>query len=250
MWNNLKMDLYRMVRQKSFYISMIIMLLLYFWMSNASGLQSNTPFASFYADRDTMVDFLYYFPKSAFYTIAVLIFLSLFFSEEYSSGFVKNIYPMIHHKELLLLERFLFSFVAAFVYWIAVIILVAVENIWHQDSFAAFELLSFLSYSFMQLLILAVIASFLNLLIHATGSRVVTILVAVAYGSMTTFMLHTGIMSLLKVEYTDYILYAVSGKLPYQWDALLYSRAAMVAITSGILYNIGCYILLQKKDLK
>ena len=150
MWNNLKMDLYRMVRQKSFYISMIIMLLLYFWMSNASGLQSNTPFASFYADRDTMVDFLYYFPKSAFYTIAVLVFLSLFFSEEYSSGFVKNIYPMIHHKELLLLERFLFSFVAAFVYWIAVIILVAVENIWHQDSFAAFELVSFLSYSFMQ----------------------------------------------------------------------------------------------------
>ena len=85
MWNNLKMDLYRMVRQKSFYIAMVIMLLLYFWMTNAAGLQNNTPFASFYADKNTLVDFLYYFPKSAFYAVAVLVFLSLFFCEEYLS---------------------------------------------------------------------------------------------------------------------------------------------------------------------
>ena len=102
----------------------------------------------------------------------------------------------------------------------------------------------------MQMLILTVIASFLNLLIHATGSKVLAILVSVGYGSMTVFMLHAGIMSLLKVEYTDYILYAISGQLPYSWDAVFYSRAAMVAITSTILYNIGSYVLLRKKDLK
>lgn len=250
MWSNLKMDLYRMVRQKSFYIAMIIMLLLYFWMTNAAGLQNNTPFATFYADKNTLVDFLYYFPKSAFYTIAVLIFLSLFFCEEYSSGFVKNIYPMVHHKELLLLERFLFSFITAFIYWAAIVAMVVVENLWHQDSFASFSILQFICYSLMQMLILTVIASFLNLLIHATGSKVIAILVAVGYGSMTAFMLHAGIMSLLKVDYSDYILYAISGKLSSTWDALLYSRAAMVAITSGILYNIGSYVLLRKKDLK
>ena len=106
MWNNLKMDLYRMVRQKSFYISMTVMLLLYLWLTTAVGLQNNTPFATFHQGKDTLVDFLYYFPKSSFYQIAVLIFLSLFFCEEYASGFVKNIYPMMHRKELLLLERF------------------------------------------------------------------------------------------------------------------------------------------------
>ena len=235
MWNNLKMDLYRMVRQKSFYIAMVIMLLLYFWMTNAAGLQNNTPFASFYADKDTLVDFLYYFPKSAFYAVAVLVFLSLFFCEEYASGFVKNIYPSIHRKELLLLARFVFSFITAFIYWIAIIVMVAVENLWQQDSFATFNILQFIGYSLMQMLILTVIASFLNLLIH---------------GSMTIFMLHAGIMSLLNVDYTDYILYAISGQLPVEWDALFYSRAAMVAITSAILYNVGSYILLQKKDLK
>ena len=227
MWNNLKMDLYRMVRQKSFYIAMVIMLLLYFWMTNAAGLQNNTPFASFYADKNTLVDFLYYFPKSAFYAVAVLVFLSLFFCEEYASGFVKNIYPSIHRKEL-----------------------VAVENLWQQDSFATFNILQFIGYSLMQMLILTVIASFLNLLIHATGSKVLAILVSVGYGSMTIFMLHAGIMSLLNVDYTDYILYAISGQLPVEWDALFYSRAAMVAITSAILYNVGSYILLRKKDLK
>ena len=76
------------------------------------------------------------------------------------------------------------------------------------------------------------------------------ILVSVGYGSMTVFMLHAGIMSLLKVEYTDYILYAISGQLPYSWDAVFYSRAAMVAITSAILYNIGSYVYTRKKDLK
>ena len=250
MWNNLKMDLYRMVRQKSFYIAMVIMLLLYFWMTNAAGLQNNTPFASFYADKNTLVDFLYYFPKSAFYAVAVLVFLSLFFCEEYASGFVKKIYPSIHRKELLLLERFVFSFITAFIYWIAIIVMVAVENLWQQDSFATFNILQFIGYSLMQMLILTVIASFLNLLIHATGSKVLAILVSVGYGSMTIFMLHAGIMSLLNVDYTDYILYAISGQLPVEWDALFYSRAAMVAITSAILYNVGSYILLRKKDLK
>ena len=48
MWNNLKMDLYRMVRQKSFYISMTVMLLLYLWLTTAVGLQNNTPFAKGY----------------------------------------------------------------------------------------------------------------------------------------------------------------------------------------------------------
>ena len=237
MWNNLKMDLYRMVRQKSFYISMTVMLLLYLWLTTAVGLQNNTPFATFHQGKDTLVDFLYYFPKSSFYQIAVLIFLSLFFCEEYASGFVKNIYPMMHRKELLLLERFVFSFITAFIYWAVILVMVVVENLWQQDSL-------------MQMLILTVIASFLNMLIHATGSKVLAILVSVGYGSMTVFMLHAGIMSLLKVEYTDYILYAISGQLPYSWDAVFYSRAAMVAITSAILYNIGSYVLLRKKDLK
>ena len=196
------------------------------------------------------MDFLYYFPKSAFYAVAVLVFLSLFFCEEYASGFVKNIYPSIHRKELLLLERFVFSFITAFIYWIAIIVMVAVENLWQQDSFATFNILQFIGYSLMQMLILTVIASFLNLLIHATGSKVLAILVSVGYGSMTIFMLHAGIMSLLNVDYTDYILYAISGQLPVEWDALFYSRAAMVAITSAILYNVGSYILLRKKDLK
>ncbi len=297
MWNNLKMDLYRMVRQKSFYISMTVMLLLYLWLTTAVGLQNNTPFATFHQGKDTLVDFLYYFPKSfyismtvmlllylwlttavglqnntpfatfhqgkdtlvdflyyfpksSFYQIAVLIFLSLFFCEEYASGFVKNIYPMMHRKELLLLERFVFSFITAFIYWAVIIVMVVVENLWQQDSFASFSILQFICYSLMQMLILTVIASFLNMLIHATGSKVLAILVSVGYGSMTVFMLHAGIMSLLKVEYTDYILYAISGQLPYSWDAVFYSRAAMVAITSAILYNIGSYVLLRKKDLK
>ena len=250
MWNNLKMDLYRMVRQKSFYISMTVMLLLYLWLTTAVGVQNNTPFATFHQGKDTLVDFLYYFPKSSFYQIAVLIFLSLFFCEEYASGFVKNIYPMMHRKELLLLERFVFSFITAFIYWAVIIVMVVVENLWQQDSFASFSILQFICYSLMQMLILTVIASFLNMLIHATGSKVLAILVSVGYGSMTVFMLHAGIMSLLKVEYTDYILYAISGQLPYSWDAVFYSRAAMVAITSAILYNIGSYVLLRKKDLK
>ena len=144
MWNNLKMDLYRMVRQKSFYISMTVMLLLYLWLTTAVGLQNNTPFATFHQGKDTLVDFLYYFPKSSFYQIAVLIFLSLFFCEEYASGFVKNIYPMMHRKELLLLERFVFSFITAFIYWAVIIVMVVVENLWQQDSFASFSILQFI----------------------------------------------------------------------------------------------------------
>ena len=102
-----------MVRQKSFYISMTVMLLLYLWLTTAVGCRTIHRLRPFIRERITLVDFLYYFPKSSFYQIAVLIFLSLFFCEEYASGFVKNIYPMMHRKELLLLERFVFSFITA-----------------------------------------------------------------------------------------------------------------------------------------
>ena len=80
----------------------------------------------------------------------------------------------------------------------------------------------------MQMLILTVIASFLNMLIHATGSKVLAILVSVGYGSMTVFMLHAGIMSLLEGgAYGFHILYAISGHQLY----------------SGTLYfyKTGCY---------
>ena len=74
--NYLKLDMYRMVRQKSFYVCTAMLLILF-----------NT-------SNHAMNNFLYYFPKALLLPFSVLLFMALFINEEITSGFIKHIYPL------------------------------------------------------------------------------------------------------------------------------------------------------------
>ena len=89
--NYLKMDMYRMVRQKSFYVCTAMLLILF-----------NT-------SNHAMNNFLYYFPKALLLPFSVLLFMALFINEEITSGFIKHIYPLYQKKWQMLAERFLFT---------------------------------------------------------------------------------------------------------------------------------------------
>lgn len=251
MLNNLKMDLYRMVRQKSFYISMGLMLLFYFWLLNAEGIRNDTLFATFDYQKNTIVDFLYYFPKSTFYMIACLVFTSLFVHEEYASGFVKNIYPMQQKKWKLLIERWIFSILVCLIFWMSVVVLAAITNLWHQDSFVNFSYLGYLGYAMMEILLLSAVSAFMMMLNHITKSKVLTVLCSVCFGGMVIFMLHMGLSLMLpeNMQYHEATLYYISGNLPYEWEWEAYGKALLVAISSTILYNGISYFVLKKKDI-
>lgn len=251
MLNNLKMDVYRMTRQKSFYVALGVLLFLFAWMLCSTGTRSDTMFASFNRKDHSTMDFLYYFPKSTIFIIGVMVFLSLFSSEEYDSGFVKNFYPLQQKKWKLLLEKWIFSFLVYAIYWVAIVGLSLLINVWVQDPFLSFSVKDYLLFSLMQAILLGAAGSFVSMVTHCFQNKIASVMIAVAYGGAIFFVLHTGICELLPQElsYYEQTLYYISGTLPYTFDAEVYGKAFAIAISSTILYNGISYIILKKKDI-
>lgn len=250
MWNNLKMDLYRMVRQKSLYISIGLLIVAFFWMLNAEGLVNNTTFASFDRTKNSVLDFLYFFPKSMFFQLAVLIFSALFFNEEYSSGFVKNIYP-VQSKLTLLLEKWIMSIIIILVFTLSCTILSGIELAVHKVSLSGFSIGNYAIYILMNTLLLSAVSCFIMMVNHLVRSKVVTILTAVGYSFTIFFMLNTALCIILPeaVQYVEYTLYYVIGNLNTVPELSAYGKATALAISSGILYNGISYLVLKQKDL-
>lgn len=65
MLNLIKADVYRMLHQKSFYITLGLEVVFYFMILWADGFQSNTAYAMFDRHVNSIVDFFYYVPKSS-----------------------------------------------------------------------------------------------------------------------------------------------------------------------------------------
>lgn len=250
MLNSIKMDLYRVLHTKSFYISIVLLLLAFIWMINGEGLVSNTAYASFHRTQDTLYDFLYYFPKSMFFQMAILIFLALFCNEEYNSGFMKNIYP-IQSKCGILIERWILSIVMILLFTLICIVVVGIEIAITQPAVNDFSFSSYIIYILMNTFVFSAVCAFVIMIIHLTRNKVVGILVAVGFSFSIIFMLNTAIAMLLPEElpYVEYTLYYMIGNLAKTPDVSTYGKAAAVAISSGILYNIISYLILKKKDL-
>lgn len=244
------MDFYRMVHQKSFYITMSILLFLFAWHLCAD-IRSSVIFAQFDHRYNTVVDFLYYFPKSVFFLIGTLVYLALFAHEEYTSGFVKYMYPLQQKKWMILLEKWIFSLLVYFCFWACSLILTLFINLFLKDPLIGFSLMDYMAYSVTQAILLTAVVSFLMLLNHSFQSKIATTLVACAYGSYTIFALHAGIHMLLPegISYLEYTLSYISGTLPTTWDASVYSSAFAIAFSSTILYNGISYLVLKKKDI-
>lgn len=251
MWNNLKSDGYRALHTRSFYVILILSVVLYQMLFTGNGVMNNSVFAQYRYGENTFAEFLYYLPKSGLFILLALLFVGLFATDEYSSGFVKNTYPLHVHKWTLLMERYVFNMIIITVYYLAILLATGIIQLLDPILFGELEPASYIGYVVVQIFILSTVASFLTLITHLTKSRVLIVLISMCFGMMMWYMMMGMLLDFLfkNTDLLQYTMYELMGKLPYtiSWDG--YGTAILVSIGNMLLYNgISCLIL-KKKDI-
>lgn len=251
MWNSLKSDLYRMFHTKSFYISLILCMFVYFLIFGNFGIMSDTTFAMFDPKNDSFIQYLYYLPKSGIFVSILLIFLSMFFSDEYNTGFHKNVYPLQVKKYAIVIERCIFTFLTVVIFYICTLIPNVIYQLCNPIPYGDLDLLQYLIFLFVQILFLCAVSGLIALIIHVTKSRVVAVLFAIGYGMMFLYMILMG-MSMFMFEddiLVRYTMYVNAGMLPKTFHWSTYQTPLLVLIGTLILYHLISYIVLKKKDI-
>lgn len=228
--NNLKMDLYRMVRQKSFYACLTILLILF-----------NTA-------NKSAADFLYFFPNVILLPLAVLLFLALFVNEEMTSGFIKHVYPLYQKKWVMLIERWLFTCVVYLCMWLVVVCLTLILVLFHFYPLGELSLLNYGAYSLMQMLVVSGVGSLVVMLNYIVRSNVITILYVLGYAFSILYAMHAYLSNFF-IPYYQYTLYHISISLPINFEPIAYGKALCIIISSTLLYNAISYFVLKKRDI-
>ena len=228
--NYLKMDMYRMVRQKSFYVCTAMLLILF-----------NT-------SNHAMNNFLYYFPKALLLPFSVLLFMALFINEEITSGFIKHIYPLYQKKWQMLAERFLFTCVVYLSMWLFVVIIALILGVLNIFTMSAFSVFDYLAYIVTQMLVIAAVSSFVTMLYMLTRSHVITVLYVIGYSFSIFYALHMYLSDAF-ISYYEYTLYHIGITLPKPFDMLTYGKSLLIIITSAFLYNGITLLILKKRDI-
>lgn len=251
MWNNLKSDLYRMLHIKSFYVMLVLCIIFYILIFTGTGFVSNSNFAQYNAGKDSFSDFLYFLPKSSVLQCIVLVYIGMFICDEYNSGFIKNTFPLITKKWKIIISRYVFFIIVEMIFFLTSILACALMQIWYQAAVGTINWLDYIIYLFTQIIFLATFASFMGLIQHLTKSRVLVILLGFVYSFMLLYTLIFGIGYLIapQTHVTKYMLYEVSGLLPYTFSLEGYQTAFIVIIVFTLLYNGISYLLLRKKDI-
>lgn len=251
MINLIKADGYRMLHQKSFYITGAILVAFYFMILCSDGGVSNMPFAQFSRDTDTIMDFLYYFPKSSVFIAGSLIYGALFTSESYTSRMSASIYPLQQHKWIILLAQWGISLVIYLSFTIVVVLMALLSSLWVGNGFGSVSLLDYVIYLAEQTVLFASMMACVGVITHAFRNTTLSIIFGIFLGSSLLFMLMGMVLDRLHLdpEWLRFTLTYAMGNLPYlfSWEGCLQP------LLVGLCFTGGCFIisnaLLHSRDL-
>lgn len=249
MWNMLKSDFYRITHTISFKRTMILFIIFMTMLYMDWGVQSNGLFASYDASKDSFVDFLYFFPKTAVFQMFCFIYLCMFISEEYNNGYVKNIYPYFQNKGKLVGSRY-FTFILIYmIFSITNIILTLFLTVVSGREMGDISFANYLIYFVVQICINSVIGLFFSFSFRLFRSMTASIMLVIAHTLMFFWGLHYLIFDLTGINYLEYTIYYLNGNLPNVFDADIYGKTLLVVAVMTILCLSANYLVLKKKDL-
>lgn len=251
MRNHIKANLYRMFHQKSFYISLLVLLLFYLMVMHNIGVMSSSVFVTFTQGKDNLGNFLYYIPRSPIFLLGVLVFIAMFDAEEYTSRMAASLYPLQHSKWKILVSQWFLHILTFLLFNFAIALMTGMNAPFFQDAFAGFDVVSYVWFVLIQALLYGAILSFQTLILHLTQTRLTIVILAVLYGCSMVYMFMAMGVELLHIDpkVLTYTLYACNGSLPAVFAIDTYKTALCCGIGYTILYNVISLAVLKKKDL-
>lgn len=238
-----------MLHQRSFYITLGIIVLFYGLLLTSDGFVSNGPFASFDRIHDSVTAFLYFMPKSTVFMIGIFVYGALLFAQTYTSKQSASIYPLQVHRSVILFAQWIMSLLIYAIFSIAIILVSLLASFFIPNEFGNLDVFSYLFYWILQGMMIATLMMGVLVLVHLLRTTTVAILFACMLGTGIIFMLVGMVVGFLHLDtqILSYTLYYTAGNLPYVFDVQEYGMACLrILAYIGVYASMSTYLLHQK----
>lgn len=251
MLNLIKADVYRMLHQKSFYITLSLELIFYFMILWADGFQSNTAYAMFDRHVNSIVDFFYYVPKSSVFVTGLLLYGGLFYAETYSSKCSSTIYPVYTKKYHIIAAQWCVALIIYLISLVLILIVALVSSLSLPNAFGSLSIIDYGIYALMQGCFFGAMMTLIGLVSHSIRNTTVTVLFAICLGTGLVFVACMGVVMFLKMggDLLQYTIYVSYGTLPYMFRLQGYRIPLLICFGCTITAQLISTLCLQKKDL-
>jgi len=252
----IRMDLYRMLKARPFYICLILMFVLALISSPAAKLLYTlaTSFSSEVTDAfpaEKNISDIIGNPFPIMGLMMILLSLCYFFYADVENGYIKNIAGQMPMKGFTILSKFVAAIVHNLIFTVAAIIgnligTLIVQRI-AMDSGAADSV----RILFLKLLLLQSICAILLLVVSTFRSKPLGMILAVLFGLGLTPLLYMGINEILKpvfgkgTDISNYMPDSVMGE-----DPLDTVKAILVALVTGGIFLPLAIRIFDRKDVK
>lgn len=284
MLNVIKMDLYRMVKNKATWLillaSMLMMFASIFMSSQDLAYYNSNPIAleNLQANGDevnwgiyigsvksewcngteiSLMELVAVNVKSKLLLMFLVVFMTYFAGSEGRNGFVKNIAGQVTHKGILVFSKF----VVISIYTVMMMVGAVLATMLGSAAFLGYINTSNIGqgciFLAVQILLHIAYGMFVLFLFHITGSSIATmlsgILIAAGILQIVDSILISSFSKLQAISDFSIMNYLTSGNvglLSMDSTSGLYIRADMIALGAIILMNILSSVIVQRRDLK
>lgn len=274
MLKTLKMDLYRMFRSKSFYITLLITyVLVVVSIASFKMVMENEDLKSFYEQsmeatdkmnmgisagmiyvntpEVTLLDLFSANISGASIAVIAVIFGIIFVCSEHNSGYIKNVISRKGYRTYFTLSKAICMGIYLLISFIGTSVLIAGTSSIILENYVFGDLSTFVSYFMTQYLLHFAILLLTILICNITRNMAISMAVGICICSGMVALL-TSLLDKLKLDivFSDYLLTMNMRVLPITYDATIYTRALSVSVIGGVVFVVASILLLKRQDVR
>lgn len=256
----MRMDIRRILKSKSFYISLFLLLaLLVICICQQNPLKLSYTDANdvkhavgIYTSVDALVDtplsIMYHFARSYIFLIFG-IFMVLFVCSEYSSGYIKNSCMMYKSRAAIIFNKLC---ITCFLSIVVVLVSFAFSTLLGfliMDGFHFGDAGDLLLYLGMLILMNMAYFSLITLLCTMTHNKTVGIIVVFLIATAFSTIFLQPLFDMIGLsDMMNYTLSRLMMSIPMQYDHTQMLRITVMSITYVVVYHLGALLIVLKRD--
>lgn len=274
MLKTLKMDLYRMFRSKSIYITLLITyILVVVSIFSFKMVMENEDLKSFYEQsmeasdkinmginagmiyvdtpEVTLVDLFSANIAGASIAVIAVIFGIIFVCSEHNSGYIKNVISRKGYRIYFSLSKAICMGIYLLISLLGTAVLIAGTSSILLENYVFGDISAFASYFMTQYLLHFAILLLILLICNLTRNMAISMAIGICICSGMVALL-TSLLDKLKLDivFSDYLLTTNMRVLPTTFDATIYTRAWSISVICGILFVVASIVILKRQDVR
>lgn len=258
MLNLLRMDIRRMLRSKSFYITLLVFILFSCYciytqakwqVINGYEIPEHLPLD---AGLLSIVNYYLYTPVQFMYIFLLKngmiifgIYLITFIAGDYQSGFIKNACMMCKNKNSIILNKFFITIALSVIITLLSFFIASILAYTFVDDFKMDMCSNILLYFITIILYQTAYFSAISFLYRLLKSKTMAIVMSVLFPLGITML----VLQPLLQTYTKYTLSDMFFQLPIQYDANVSIQIIILSIFYIVLYQGFSLVLFHKRDI-